>query len=64
MRYTRFEVAAIIGSRALQISLGAPVLVGIPKGVTECRNLALLEFYDGKIPVTVKRDAGGMLSDY
>ena len=31
-RLTRFEVARVIGARALQIALGAPVLVKVPKG--------------------------------
>lgn len=55
MKYTRFEKAAIIGARALQISMGAPVLIGIPKGMTDPVEIAELEFKEGVIPITVKR---------
>ncbi len=51
--YTRFEKARIIGARALQIAMGAPVLID-----TESRNpldIAKDEFERGVIPITVKR---------
>src|SRR6266705_2684907 len=35
MRYTRFEKARIIGARALQISMGSPILVDVPSGVVD-----------------------------
>ncbi|MCX8013651.1 MAG: DNA-directed RNA polymerase subunit K, partial [Rectinema sp.] len=35
MKYTRFEKARIIGARALQISLGAPVLIDVPESVID-----------------------------
>ncbi len=53
--YNRFEVARIIGARALQISLGAPVLVKVPKGVIDPVAIAELEFAKGVIPITVRR---------
>ena len=31
MEYTRFERARIIGARALQITMGAPILIDVPK---------------------------------
>ena len=52
--FTRFEVARILGARALQISLGAPVLVK-----TEERNpseIAKEEFKNSMIPITIKRE--------
>lgn len=55
MEYTRFEKAAIIGTRALQISLGAPVLIKIPKNVIDPLKIAMLEFEKNVIPITVKR---------
>lgn len=51
--YTRYERARIIGARALQISMGAPVLVKTTK--TEPLEIALDEFDRGVIPITVKR---------
>jgi DNA-directed RNA polymerase subunit K len=56
MKYTRFEKARIIGARALQISLGAPVLLEIPEGMIDPISISLLEFDKGVIPITVKRD--------
>jgi len=50
---TRYERARIIGARALQISLGAPVLIDIDKG--EPIDLAMAELEQGVIPITVKR---------
>ena len=51
--YTRYERARIIGARALQISMGAPVLVNTTK--TEPLEIALEEFARGVVPITVKR---------
>ncbi|MCK5292627.1 MAG: DNA-directed RNA polymerase subunit K [Thermoplasmata archaeon] len=55
MNYTRFEKARIIGARALQISLGAPVLLKIPKNLTDAITIAMMEFDKAVIPITVKR---------
>ena len=55
MGYTRFEKARIIGARALQISMGAPLLIKPPKGSTDPVELALLEFDKGVIPITVRK---------
>ncbi|WP_456368952.1 DNA-directed RNA polymerase subunit K [Thermococcus sp.] len=53
-KYTRFEKARIIGARALQVAMGAPVLIDVPEGVTPLQ-VALLEFEKGVIPITVIR---------
>lgn len=50
---TRYERARVIGARALQISLGAPVLIDVDKG--EPIDLAMMELEQGVIPITVKR---------
>ena len=55
-RYTRFEKARIIGARALQISLGAPVLLDIPEGTIDPIEIAKMEFDRQVIPIDVKRD--------
>lgn len=55
LEYTRYERARIIGARALQISMGAPVLLEDDSG--EPINIAFKELELGVIPVTVKRTA-------
>jgi len=57
VRYTRFERARIIGARALQISMGAPILLEVPSGVVDPIEIADIEFAKGVIPITVKRDS-------
>lgn len=52
-RFTRFEVARLVGARALQIALGAPVLVKSEE--IDPIKLAKLEFKQGIIPITIKR---------
>jgi len=52
-KLTRYERARIIGARALQISLGAPVLLEFDRG--EPIDIALMELEKGVIPITVKR---------
>ena len=56
MKYTRFERARIIGARALQISLGAPILVDVADETIEPIEISIMEFAKGVIPMTVKRD--------
>jgi DNA-directed RNA polymerase subunit K len=54
--YTRFEKARIIGARALQLSMGAPsILAEIPKDTIDPVEIAMLEYDEGAIPITVKR---------
>lgn len=54
MEYSRFEVARLIGARALQIKMGAPVLIKIPKGIKKPLDIAKLELGEGVLPITVK----------
>jgi DNA-directed RNA polymerase subunit K len=56
IEYTRFEKARIIGARALQIDMGAPVLMSLPKGDIDPIGIAEIEYEKGVIPITVKRD--------
>ena len=58
--YTKYEIARIIGARALQISMNAPMLLVIPKDKMEEMNydpikIAELEFKSGVLPITIKR---------
>jgi len=61
LKLTRYERARIIGARALQISLGAPVLLDIDRG--EPIDLAMEELRQGVIPITVKRITKTMTND-
>lgn len=54
-RLTRFEVARIIGARALQISLGAPVLIKVKSKKFDPIELAKEEFKACRVPMTIKR---------
>jgi DNA-directed RNA polymerase subunit K len=51
----RFERARIIGARALQLTLGAPVLIKVPKGLIDPVKLAIMEYEQDLIPITVRR---------
>ncbi|MDD3246966.1 MULTISPECIES: DNA-directed RNA polymerase subunit K [Methanosarcina] len=53
-KYTRFERARIVGARALQIAMGAPVLVE-DDGRLDPLGVAMAELKAGVIPITVKR---------
>ena len=53
IKLTRYERARIIGARALQISMGAPVLLEDDSG--EPIDIAFRELEMGVIPVTIKR---------
>lgn len=54
--FTRFEKARIVGARALQISYGAPVLVDYPEDMLDPIDIALLEFDQGVIPISVVKN--------
>jgi DNA-directed RNA polymerase subunit K len=56
MNYTRFERARIIGARALQVSMGAPVLVEISRDLLDPLAIAQREFEKGVLPLTVRRE--------
>ena len=56
MEYTRFERARIIGARALQITMGAPILVKVPKDMIDPIKIAETEYHKGVIPITVLRE--------
>ncbi len=56
LKYTRFERARIIGARALQISLGAPILVDVAEEIIDPIEISIVEYNKGVIPMTVKRD--------
>ena len=54
-KLTRFERARIIGARALQLSLGAPLLVEAPDSMSDPIDIALLELSENALPMTLRR---------
>jgi DNA-directed RNA polymerase subunit K len=58
--FTKFEASRMVGSRALQIAMGAPFLVKLTKKDLETLKfnpieIAKIEFERGVLPLTVKR---------
>jgi len=53
--FTRFERARILGARALQISLGAPILIDVTSTMVDPVEIAELEYAAARIPITVRR---------
>ncbi|KAF2643419.1 RNA polymerase Rpb6 [Massarina eburnea CBS 473.64] len=51
---TKYEKARILGTRALQISGNAPVLIDV-EGMTDPLEIALKELKEKKIPLVVRR---------
>ncbi len=54
-KLTRFERARIVGARALQIAMGAPILVESPEARAGPIDIALLELDSGILPLTIRR---------
>ena len=52
---TRFERARIMGARALQLSLGAPTFISIPKTALNSLDIALEELDQRVIPIVIRR---------
>ncbi len=58
--FSKYEIARIIGARALQISMNAPLLIKIDKADLEIIQydpikIAEIEFRSGVLPITVKK---------
>ncbi|MBW6442537.1 DNA-directed RNA polymerase subunit K [Patescibacteria group bacterium] len=59
-KFSKYEVARILGARALQISMNSPLLIKITKEDLERINydslkLAEIELESGALPISVKR---------
>jgi DNA-directed RNA polymerase I, II, and III subunit RPABC2 len=54
-KLTRFEKARICGARALQIAMGAPILIEVNKNLTNPIDIALEELRRGILPITIRR---------
>ncbi|MDD5178077.1 MAG: DNA-directed RNA polymerase subunit K [Candidatus Nanoarchaeia archaeon] len=66
--YTKYERARIIGARALQLSMGAPMLLKLKKEDLEKINyspidIAKTEYDQGIIPITIRRPLPGRLRE-
>jgi len=60
-KYNKYEYARLIGARALQISMGAPLKVKLTKKKLEeleynAIKIAQLELSEGVLPIDVVRD--------
>ena len=60
MKFTKYEKARIIGARALQIAMGAPLLLSMKKEDFQKINynpieIAKMEFDQEMLPITIKR---------
>jgi DNA-directed RNA polymerase subunit K len=55
MMLTKFEKARIIGARALQIAMGAPVILDVSPDMIDPIDIAMFEFDNGVIPITIRR---------
>ncbi len=60
IKYTKYEVARIIGARALQLAMGAPLLIKLTQQDFERMNystteIAKMEFESGILPISIKR---------
>jgi DNA-directed RNA polymerase subunit K len=59
-KYTKYEIARILGARALQVAMNAPMLVKLSDAELKEINydslrIAEVEFYSGILPISVKR---------
>lgn len=60
MKYTKYEEARLIGARALQIAMGAPIMLKTtPELLKKIKyspiELAKMEFKSDVLPITIKR---------
>ena len=57
-KITKFEIPTIIGTRAVQIAGGSPVLVEVPDYMTSTFDIAEYEFKKGATPFLIKKRVG------
>jgi len=60
MKLTKYEIARLVGARALQIAMGAPILFNLTEEELEKINfnpveIAKIELNRNILPITVKR---------
>ncbi len=54
-KLTRFERARVVGARALQIAMGAPVLIDVSPQLKSPIDIALMELEERVLPMTIRR---------
>ncbi|MCS7369323.1 MAG: DNA-directed RNA polymerase subunit K [archaeon GBS-70-058] len=54
-RLTSYEKARIVGARALQIALGAPILINVEGEKFSSIDIAIMELESGVLPLTIRR---------
>jgi len=54
-KLTRFERARVVGARALQIALGAPVLIDVDPGSMSPIDIATQELEAVALPISIRR---------
>ena len=54
-KLTRFEKARVVGARALQVSMGAPILLDSTDPSMSPIDIALLELEEGALPISIRR---------
>ena len=54
-KLTRFERARIVGARALQIAMGAPILIDPKTQLASPIDIALEELESSLLPITIRR---------
>ncbi|WP_455278489.1 DNA-directed RNA polymerase subunit K [[Eubacterium] cellulosolvens] len=55
LKLTRFEKARIVGARAMQISMGAPVLLNVDIKEISPISIALMELKEKVLPISIRR---------
>jgi DNA-directed RNA polymerase I, II, and III subunit RPABC2 len=54
-KLTRFEKARVVGARALQVAMGAPILIQPSPDLSSPIDIALKELESGILPMTIRR---------
>ncbi len=54
-KLTSFERARVVGARALQVSMGAPVLLELKQERLSPIDVALMELDEGVLPISIRR---------
>ncbi len=54
-KLTKYEKSRIISTRALQITMGAPILIDLPNKVTDPIVIATTELEVGILPLVIRR---------
>lgn len=54
-KLTKYERARIVGARALQLYMGAPILISVSDRVKDLIDIAIIELEGGVLPITIRR---------